>query len=103
MTVKRHPEKDDTIQEFQWGGKTLTWRTAVLLLLVSTTPAGDKLWTMAGYPRDQEGGSKLERRMEKLEENINAKLDAQHEQTQRMNNRLMGLTMDFTKYKLAHP
>jgi hypothetical protein len=49
MTAKRKDNGD--LEIIKMGGLTFTYRTALLLLLASVTPAGDMVWDRLGFLR----------------------------------------------------
>lgn len=49
MTARRQDNGD--LEVIKMGGMTFTYRTALLLLLASVTPAGDMVWERLGFSR----------------------------------------------------
>lgn len=51
MTVRRKPESEEF--QIKFGGKSLSFGSALLILFLSSLPIADPIWERLGYRRDE--------------------------------------------------
>lgn len=102
MTAKR--KDDGELEVVNIGGRTVTYRTALLLLVALATPAGDRIWTAIGIstPTSPAQIAHIESRLadtEKKVESVGKKVDAISSDLTLVSTRLTGFLVDFDRYK----
>lgn len=101
MTAKRNDSGD--LEVIKLGGQTYTYRTALLVLVLSITPLGDPLWRLLGLnlpTAKASDNTSIERRVDRLE----GKVDDIHKELAVVGHKLTGFIIDFDRYKTqSHP
>lgn len=101
MTAKRKDNGD--LEVIQLGRYTVTYRTALMLVALSLTPIGNKLWVAVGLDTVATlNASNVEKKVEVVEkrlDRVEAKVDDVHDDLQKMSVKFTGFVVDFDKYK----
>lgn len=100
MTAKRKDNGD--LEVIHLGKYTFTFRTAMILLLVSLTPIGNRVWLVLGLDNATLGDTKLMSKFEAVDQRVD-KLEKQLSEIQAdvgmVNRKVTGFLIDFDKYK----
>lgn len=97
MTVKR--KDDGELEEVKLGRFTVSYRTALLLLVLSATPMGEPIYSALGIKKpDAESNYRLAK-LEKNMDEMHKGLEALSVGVQKIEYRLTGFQVDFDKYK----
>lgn len=95
MTIKN--KATGQWDEVQIGGKTVSFRVILLLLVLSGTPLGDKAWNMLGVTREVNAPSLA--RVEKRLDSMDDKIDDINSDVHKLSARVTGFQVDFDKFK----
>jgi len=106
MTARRRD--DGELEVITLGGKTITYRAALLLLVASITPLGDKVWTAAGISRDPSvpGIARIEKRLKDVERSlteVEKSVGDVHDDVDTLSKKFTMFDVNFTKYRSTHP
>lgn len=91
--------------EFTVGGHTISFRAVLLLLVISATPLGNRVWALVGIPVEPPNPG-LEKRLSALEakfDTVVAKVDNVADDVSELSTRVTGFQVDFKKYQQTHP
>lgn len=100
MTARRNDNGDMEI--VKWGLSNITFRGAMMLILVSLTPFGDRIWERLGMPKNQpetEGIARMERNIK----TARAEVADLHEDVDTLAKKFGVFDADFKKYRVTHP
>lgn len=108
MTARRKDNGD--LEEVNWGGKTITYRTILFAAIISATPLGEPFWKVLGLPSAPTANaveierrvSVVERKVDTVEQKVQSverKVDMALIDINLVSSKLTGFIVDFEKYR----